>query len=274
MPATDLDTTREDTLSSDRVNADFWAKTHLVRAYEQRNLRPAEVAIMLTHREDLAGRVLEVGCGAGRLTGYLQIAASEAVGIDVSDEMVDYCRAHYPGMTFKQGDMREVGDLEEGPFDAVFASFNVIDALGPDDRHVALDAFHEAVKPGGLLVMSSHNRAYAPDVVGPVEEALNRLKAGDLGIVARTAPRLVRQMRNHRQVRRFERSSAEYALLNDAAHDFALLMIYMYRGDQERQLAEHGFEVLECLDLDGNRLPEGEQAEHCPELHYVARRSA
>lgn len=274
MPVADADTARDDTASSERVNARFWAKAHLVPAYEQRNLRPAEATIMLSHRDDFSGRVLEIGCGAGRLTGYLQTAGSETFGIDISQEMVDHCRFHYPGVTFSRGDMREVGELEGGPFDTLFASFNVIDALGPEDRHDALDAFHKAVKPGGLLVMSSHNRAYAPDVVGPVEEALSRLKAGDLGIVARTAPRLVRQMRNHRQVRRFERSSAEYALLNDAAHDFALLMIYMHREDQERQLADHGFEVLECLDLDGNKLQPGEQAEHCPELHYVARRLA
>lgn len=256
------------------VNAAFWAKAHNVAAYSRRNLRSAEVAIMLSHHEAFSGRVLEVGCGAGRVTGYIQMAAAEAYGVDISAEMVEHCRRVYPGATFIQADMLDVGELDEAPFDVVFATFNVIDALSPERRHLALEGFKQALKPGGLLAMSSHNRAFAPDVVGPVGEALTHLRSGDLRAVARTVPRLPRQVRNHRRMRRFEQEEHEYALLNDPAHDFLLLHYYATREDQERQLADHGFEVLECLDLEGNLLADGEPAAHCSELHYVSRRSA
>lgn len=273
-----VDTTAETSTgagnSSREINDKFWAKTHLVGAYARKNLRSAEVAILLSHREAFAGRVLEVGCGAGRVTGYLQMAAEETFGVDISEEMVDHCRRTIPGAKFIVANMRDVGELEETPFDVVFATFNVLDALSPEDRHLTLEGFKKALKPGGLLAMSSHNRAFAPDVVGPVGEALTMLKSGDLRGVARTAPRLRRQVRNHRRMRRFEQEEHEYALLNDPAHDFLLLHYYATREDQERQLADHGFEVLECLDLEGNVLPEGEPAAYCSELHYVSRRPA
>lgn len=272
MQPVETTTAVEDT--SKAVNEAFWAKAHNVGAYAKRNLRSAEVAIMLSQHEAFAGRVLEVGCGAGRVTGYMRMAAAETFGVDISEEMVEYCRRTYPGATFMQADMRDVGELEEAPFDVIFATFNVLDALSPGDRHLTLEGFKKALKPGGLLAMSSHNRAFAPDVVGPVGEALTFLKSGDVRAVARNVPRLPRQMRNHRRMRRFEQEEHEYALLNDPAHDFLLLHYYATREDQERQLRDHGFEVLECLDLEGNVLPEGEPAAYCPELHYVGRRPA
>lgn len=259
---------------SDEANADFWADATLVGAYARRELRPAEAAIMLAYRQDFSGRVIEVGCGAGRVAGYLSLIASEAYGVDISQQMVDYCRTAYPEVSFSKADMRDVGELETAPFDVIFATFNVIDALSPSDRLRTLDGFRRALNPGGLLVMSTHNRAFAPRVVGPVGEAMALLRGRDPKAFVRTVPRLPRQVRNHRRMRRYEEDGPEYALLNDPAHDYELLHYYASREHQERQLADHGFEVLEILDLEGRSLPAGEQAPQCSELHYVSRRSS
>jgi hypothetical protein len=62
----------------------------------------------------------------------------------------------------------------------------------------------------------------------------------------------------------------DYAIINDTAHDYALLHYYIRRDDQARQLAETGYELLECLDADG--CPVGPGVPHPdPWLHYVAR---
>jgi SAM-dependent methyltransferase len=188
--------------------------------------------------------------------------------------MVDYCRETYPEGKFLVGDVRKAAELEAAPFDAVLATFNLLDALDDANRNAALSSMFGALVPGGLLFMSSHNRAFGPQVVGPVAEAAGFVRNRDPRRLLRTVPRLPRQVRNHRRVRRFALDRPEYALLNDPAHDYSLLHYYMWREDQERQLAKHGFEVLECLDLEGNVLPPGERAEHCSELHYLARRPA
>jgi hypothetical protein len=49
-----------------------------------------------------------------------------------------------------------------------------------------------------------------------------------------------------------------------------LLHYYIGRDDQQRQLAETGFELLECLDVDGGRVDAGEPHPD-PWLHYIAR---
>ena len=259
---------------SDEANVEFYAQAPLVREYANRSLRPVEALTMLRHHDQLSGRVLEAGCGAGRVIGYLTMTAADAYGIDVSQGMIDYCRETYPGGNFQVGDVRAVHELEAAPFDAVLAMFNMLDALDDADRNLALSSMFDALVPGGLLFMSSHNRAFGPQVVGPVAEAAGFVRNRDPKRLLRTVPRLPKQVRNHRRVRRFALDRPEYALLNDPAHDYSLLHYYMWREDQEKQLADHGFEVLECLDLDGNVLPPGERAEACSELHYVARRPA
>jgi hypothetical protein len=51
------------------VNADVWAHGDFVKDYAWKDLRPAEARLFELHREQLSGRVLELGCGAGRVTG-------------------------------------------------------------------------------------------------------------------------------------------------------------------------------------------------------------
>lgn len=256
------------------ANADLWEGRDLVADYATRDLRPVEVILLVRYREALSGRVLELGCGAGRLTGYLCAIAAEVHGIDVSTHMVEHCRRAYPQASFSRGDLRELSAFEGRPFDALVAPFNVLDVLGDGERGRALESWFEVLAPGGLLIMSSHNRAFAPRVRGPVQELAAHLRARDPLRAARAAARLPRRMANHRRLRRFELVEPAYSVLNDIAHDYSVLHYYISRDDQARQLAEHGFELLECLDHGGERVAPGELAADCPELHYVARRCA
>lgn len=252
------------------ANLETWARGDLVRRYANRDLRPVEVMILLRYREALSGRVLEVGCGAGRLSGYLSRVASSLQGIDISPAMVAYCRRTYPGAGFELGDMRDLGRYEEASFGALFAPLNVLDVLNDAERHRVLDGFRRVLASGGLLVMSSHNLAFAPLVRGPVGEVLAQARSRDLRGLALGLPRLPRQISNHRRLRRLEAVGADHATINDRALDFSLLHYYISPEGQERQLAAHGFELLECLDLDGARLEAGSERPDCSELHYVA----
>ena len=53
------------------ANDQLWGRKGLVQAYATRELRPVEVLLLVRYQAALSGRVLELGCGAGRLTGYL-----------------------------------------------------------------------------------------------------------------------------------------------------------------------------------------------------------
>ncbi|MGP8242441.1 MAG: class I SAM-dependent methyltransferase [Solirubrobacteraceae bacterium] len=246
-----------------RLNAELWARGDFVEFYATRDLRPVEATLMDRHRDALAGRVLELGCGAGRLTGHLCELAQIVHGVDISPAMVAYCRHTYMKATFSEGDLRDLSRFESGSFDVVVAPFNVLDVLGDAERRRVLDEIRRVVVVGGLLIMSSHNRGYEPWISATI-----RLYLGSL----RRPTRLPRRLRNRRRLRPLQRTEDDYAILNDEAHDFSVLHYYISRDAQERQLAEQGFELLECLDLDGLHVPASAAAPRCPELHYVARR--
>lgn len=259
----------------DDGNARFYANPALVRGYVSRQLRPVEAVILGRYGADLRGRVLDVGCGAGRLVGHLLALSPTVHGIDISLAMVEYCRGAYPKASFSQLDMRDVATGEtERDFDAIVASSNVLDALNHRDRGRTLRSFASVIAPGGLLIMSSHNRGFAMQVKGPIEEVVAQLRRRRTRALAASVVRLPRRLRNHRRLRGGEMAVPDFAVLNDIAHDYALLHVYVFRDDQERQLAEQGFDLVECLDLEGNGVEAGGRAPDCSELHYVARRAS
>lgn len=237
-------------------------------AYATRILRPVEVMLLVRHREALAGRVLELGSGAGRLTGYLIAIGGRVSGMDISPAMVTYCRGRYPEGTFNEGDLRAVTTIPSGPFDVVVAPFNVLDVLTDLERAAVLDRILDVLTDDGLLILSTHNRAYAAHLADPL------MLRGTPRHLVSTAIRLPRWRRNRKRVLPFQHVEANYAVLNDVSHDFKALHYYISRDAQEQQLNAHGFTLLECLDLDGQPVPAGTKASDCPELHYVARRSS
>jgi SAM-dependent methyltransferase len=250
-----------------RANDGVWADGRLLGSYANRRLRPVEVDILLRYRDALSGRVLELGSGAGRLTGYLAEIARSVHGIDLSEAMVGYSRDRYPMASFAQGDMRDPGTFGSQPWDAIVAGFNILDVLGDADRQTLLDRIHDALSPGGILVMSSHNRGVAAHLGDPL-----RLKGMSMPMTVMAIRQLPRWWLNRRRLVRFERHEPGYAILNDVGHHYSVMHYYSTRDAQVCQFEAHGFEVLDCLDLDGRRIGPGELAPGCPELHYVVRR--
>lgn len=249
-----------------RVNRAAWSRGGQLRHYTTRELRPAEAVILDRHRAALTGRVLELGSGAGRLTGHLAAVAREARGLDLHPEMLEHARTACPQATFDEGDLADLSPYADGEWDAVVAAWNVLDVLGDGSRRHVLGEIHRILAPEGALIFSSHNRAAAPDVPPPT-----RLRTSDpLGLAADLL-RLPRRWGNHRRLAPLESEHPDHAIVNDSALDYALLHYYIARDDQERQLAAAGFALLECLDHDGRPVPAGAEAAGSSELHYVAR---
>jgi SAM-dependent methyltransferase len=250
------------------ANQRVWGSGGLLRRYGGRRLRPAERVLFDTHVDALSGTVLELGCGGGRLTAHLIERATSVTGVDLAADMIAYCRRTYPQAAFRQGDLRELSDFETGGWEAIVAGYAVIDVLTHDERGAFLDELHRLLRPSGLLIFSSHNLACAPLLRGPIRS----INATNPVSFASQVLRLPRSIRNRRRLLAWEQVGSDHAILNDAAHDFSLLHYYITRDEQERQLAAHGFELHECLRLDGEPVGPGESASGWHELHYAATR--
>jgi SAM-dependent methyltransferase len=268
-------------MPSDQVvlNTNRWRDGDHVSMYANRELTPVEVLILVRYREALSGRVLEVGCGAGRVLGYLVMLAREVHGVDISGAMVDYCRQRYPDAHVHVGDVARVDHVVDGRFDAIVAAANLIDVFDDEERHRVLAVLRELLAPDGVLIFSTHNLARSHGLSAPGGEVPAGRRAARLLTKALDRPpievvaalgRIPRRVRNRRRLAPLQRHEADYSIINDEALDFGLLHYYIRRDAQERQLAELGFELVECLDVDGRQvLPGGEGLGSS--LHYVAR---
>jgi SAM-dependent methyltransferase len=247
-------------------NSAVWSRGSFLKEYATRVLRPAEVVILVRYREMLEGTVLELGSGAGRLTGYLAELGADVYGVDLAPSMVAYSNQRYPDAHCVVGDMRDLSAWEDGSLSAVLAPCNVLDVLSDGERRTLLADARRALADDGVIVMSSHNQAFLPRLKKPTH-----LRRTDPLRFAFDLVRIPRRVRNSRRLVGLEERNDEYAIVNDSAHEYSLLHYYISRDGQERQFAEAGFELLECLDLDGRPVGPGDDAKDFVELHYVAR---
>jgi SAM-dependent methyltransferase len=250
------------------VNASVWKRGSFFKQYATRQLNPAEVILLARYGGSLTGRVLELGCGAGRLTGYLVAIAREVHAIDLSPRMVEYCRRTLPEATFHQGDFTELSMFADSSFDAIVAPARVLDVLDDAARRETLENLHRLLVDDGLLLMSSNNRGYVPQLRTPTQ-----VRWRDPPRLVNDIIRLPQRMARRRRLLPLQREETDYAILNDSTHGYLLVHYFISRDDQERQFTEHGFAFVECLDLEGRSVEAGEKASDCVELSYVARRT-
>lgn len=97
-------------------------------------------------------RVLDAGCGPGRIGGALAAAGHEVVGVDVDPVLIDAAEQDHPGPLWMVGDLAELDLPAQGiaePFDAVVCAGNVMAFLAPSTRAEVLKRFRTHLAPGG-----------------------------------------------------------------------------------------------------------------------------
>ncbi len=77
-------------------------------------------------------RVLDAGCGTGRVGAFLAAAGHDVTGVDLDPHLIAAAREDHPGPRWLQGDLAEL-DLPER-FDAVICAGNVMTFVAPDTR--------------------------------------------------------------------------------------------------------------------------------------------
>ena len=115
----------------------------------------ADVDFLWKHlRLSSGARVLDVPCGAGRLSVPLAARGAALTGIDISPAFVEAAReaASAAGVSarFSVGDMRE---LPRGAFDAVFCFGNSFGYLDDPGNEAFLEAVAESLVPGGRFAL-------------------------------------------------------------------------------------------------------------------------
>lgn len=113
-----------------------------------------------------AKTVLEVGSGAGYGAAALATKAKKVYGIDTCAESIEESQKEYKlnNLIFKVADATALG-FSSNFFDLIIA-FEVIEHI--EDYPKAIKEFYRVLKPGGLLIISTPNKAvYSPGTKKP-----------------------------------------------------------------------------------------------------------
>jgi SAM-dependent methyltransferase len=100
-----------------------------------------------------AARVLDAGCGTGRIAIRLAELGHHCTGVDIDQSMLAVARRNAPALTWLHGDLARLDDLSLEPgFDLAVAAGNVIPLLAPGTEPAVVRRLAAVLRPGGLLV--------------------------------------------------------------------------------------------------------------------------
>jgi SAM-dependent methyltransferase len=139
-------------------------------------------------------RVLDAGCGMGRVAGALRRAGHDAVGVDLDEALLEQSRATFPDLPVARGRLEEVdarflaahGMPTE--FDLVVCVGNVMVLLAEGSERAVLRALRGVLAPGGRMLVGFSLVGTPPrSRVYPAEDFAADVEASGLRVESRHA---------------------------------------------------------------------------------------
>ena len=145
---------------------DYFHDPEVARAYDKTldgtPLLKIDREFVLEHCRP-AGKIIDLGCGTGRLAIELARAGYHPVGVDLSIEMLKILRLKAAALGVAVpcicGNLVDLGMFADQSFDHAACLFSTLGLIvGQESRRRALGHVHRLLKPGGVFVVHVHNR--------------------------------------------------------------------------------------------------------------------
>jgi SAM-dependent methyltransferase len=135
---------------------DAVAEEYAARFFDELAAKPLDRAVLDCLVELTRGRgiVADIGCGPGQIARYLADHGAEAMGIDLSPEMVKLAQRLSPDIPFRVGDMLAI-DLEDHSLGGIAAFYSIIHAP-PEQIPQIMREFYRLLRPDGLALLAFH----------------------------------------------------------------------------------------------------------------------
>lgn len=116
------------------------------------------------HAAGTQARVLDFGCGCGRLTRFLNMSnLVEAFGSDINDDLAHWCQDNLEKVTTKKNDVRPPLDFASSFFHLAY-SMSVFTHLPEESSRLWLAELARILAPQGIAIVTTHGYA-ALDII-------------------------------------------------------------------------------------------------------------
>lgn len=238
-----------------------------------------ERAALLSVADDVRGApVLDVGVGGGRTTWLLRLLTEDYVAVDAAPNMVALCRQRYPDLDVRVGDARDLRDFGDDTFGLALFSNNGVDAVDHDDRARVLSELARSVRPGGVVMYSTHNlRGPSFDErpwrrQRPEEPPTARAQARATAQLAWRSARDPAMYASYWRHRRLEQHDG-WAMGPLRAHGFRLVTHFIAAQRLDAEVRAAGLELTDVFSLGGQRVDLAGPETHTHYFHVIARKA-
>jgi SAM-dependent methyltransferase len=97
-------------------------------------------------------RVLDAGCGTGRVALRLSELGYDCVGVDLDPSMLEVARSRGPEIPWYEADLAALRLADEAPFDLILAAGNVMALVAAGSGPAVVANLTALLVPGGMLV--------------------------------------------------------------------------------------------------------------------------
>jgi SAM-dependent methyltransferase len=101
-----------------------------------------------------SGVIGDLGCGPGHVASYINSLGGSALGVDISPEMVEIGREHYPDVQFRVGSLLSL-PITDGELGGAVALYSILH-LRPEHRSAAYAEMARTIRTGGWLLVAFH----------------------------------------------------------------------------------------------------------------------
>jgi 2-polyprenyl-3-methyl-5-hydroxy-6-metoxy-1,4-benzoquinol methylase len=102
-------------------------------------------------------RVLDLGCGQGRLLEIFKDRSIDYLGLDQSASLIKIAKINYPTFNFQVLNLESIDKLSERNFNYIFCVAVLHHIPGTEERVVVLRKMAEKLAPGGQIIISVWN---------------------------------------------------------------------------------------------------------------------
>ena len=141
-------------VAADPGHSDWYVERF--RAMERAGQDLAGEARLVDAMASRNARILDAGCGPGRVGGYLAEAGHQVVGVDVDPVLIEAAENDHPGPRWLVGDLAELDLPARGiadPFDIIVSAGNVMTFLAPSTRVQVLTRLRAHLADDGRAVI-------------------------------------------------------------------------------------------------------------------------